>query len=96
MAFLFYIVFIALILLVAIATTKVKIDIINLKYARATPKNVFGKKSKSRKNIEFLIKIKVYISKTSYNIIENRQRQNAKNRKEEKDTKIREKAASEI
>ena len=61
MAFLFYIVLISLILLVAITTTKVKIDIINLKYARATPKNVFGKKSKSRKNIEFLIKIKVYI-----------------------------------
>lgn len=60
MAFLFWSLVI-LLLIIAILTIKLQINIVDLKYKRTSTKQTYIEKAKTEKSLEFLIKIKIYI-----------------------------------
>ena len=61
MAFLFYVTIILIFLYTITVTAKLRIEIVNLKYIKKSPKNFFGVKYEAQRKFEFIIKIRIYI-----------------------------------
>ena len=61
LAFLFYVILILLLISLIFASSKIQIDIVDLRYAKASQINFLKKKPQTVKKIKFLIKIRVYI-----------------------------------
>ncbi len=61
MAFLFYLVLILLVLFFIIITSRIEVEISNLKYSRVSKKDFFKNKIDTIKEIDFLVKIRLYI-----------------------------------
>ena len=61
LAFLFYVILILLLISLIFASSKIQIDIVDLRYAKASQINFLKQKPQTVKKIKFLIKIRVYI-----------------------------------